>query len=216
MPLTSGDLEAQITEFATTRANEWRKLGIQSALIPLDATSFEEQLLTSDEFWIVVFVGGSVSSKSKSYGARMNLVRLSANLRGLANTGIVDCNENFELCQNEFKEKTLHSSIFPLFRGYARGPKKTSEEIFVFDETPVHVACGIMEKMVQLLMAHERVCKDGECRAVAQAFEEGYQDYEEEEEEEQPPERQYQDSGSHQPVRRVIEGGRRPNMIGGQ
>jgi hypothetical protein len=128
----------------------------------------------------------------------------------------VECDaENFEFCQGEFPEKGIHYGMFPLFRGYPRGPKKKkySEEIFIFDETPVHVACGIIEKMVRLLMAHERVCQDGECTAVAQSFEEGYEEYEEEVEEQQ--ERGYQDTGSHKPVeRRTIEGRRPTNMLG--
>lgn len=209
MQLAPGDLEQQLLNFATVRAAEWKRLGFQSALIDLDSSNFDEQIQNSEEFWIVVFVGGSISSKSKSYSARMNIVRLSANLRGLANTAIVDCNGNWELCQKEFPGKSLDTNSFPLFRGYARGTRKISEELFVYDTTPVHVACEIIEKMVQLLMANERICKDGVCHAVAQAFEESYEEYVEEEE--APKERGYQDSGQRNPAQRVIEG-RRPNI----
>lgn len=93
----------------------------------------------------------------------MNIVKLSANLRGLAVTAIVDCNAEFDLCQREFPGKQvgflkvdltllkLHMGSFPLFRGYARGSRKISEELFVYDTTPVHVACEIIEKMVLTL-----------------------------------------------------------------
>lgn len=207
------DIEEQIFEFATLRGQEWKRLGFQSALILLDSSNFDEKLKNSEEFWIVVFIGGSVSSKSKSYSARANIVRLSANLRGLANTAIMDCNAEWELCQREFPDRVLNTGSFPLFRGYARGTRKMSEELFVYDTTPVHVACEIIEKMVQLLMANERICKDGVCHAVAQAFEEGYEEYVEEQPEE-PRQQRYQDSGAQKPKYLTIEGGRPVNMLG--
>eukprot|EP01127_Copromyxa_protea_P024045 TRINITY_DN9295_c0_g1_i1.p1 TRINITY_DN9295_c0_g1~~TRINITY_DN9295_c0_g1_i1.p1 ORF type:complete len:419 (-),score=80.19 TRINITY_DN9295_c0_g1_i1:33-1289(-) len=213
MQLHHGDLEAQLIDFVNSKANDWNKLAIQSALINLNATTFEEELKTSEEFWIVVFVGGSISSKSKSYSARMNVVRLSANLRGLANTAIVDCNVDFDLCSKEFGGNAINMDSLPRFKGYARGTRKTSEELFSYDSTPVHVACEIMEKMVRLLMANERICHDGVCHAVAQTFEAGYEEYVEEEEPEKP-EMMYQENGQQQPNRRVIEGRRPQQMLG--
>lgn len=66
---------------------------------------------------------------------------------------------------------------------------------------------------VQLLMANERICKDGVCHAVAQAFEEGYEEYLEEEEQKPQEDRGYRDSGTQQKVYPAVEG-RRPNMLG--
>eukprot|EP01126_Amoeba_proteus_P000297 TRINITY_DN10096_c0_g2_i4.p1 TRINITY_DN10096_c0_g2~~TRINITY_DN10096_c0_g2_i4.p1 ORF type:complete len:233 (-),score=39.29 TRINITY_DN10096_c0_g2_i4:91-789(-) len=209
MALVGLPIDQFAPEWITSRSSEWKRLGVQSNLISLDKENFEEEVNGYEDLWIIMFTGGSRNSKVHCDSARMNMVRLSANLRGLAQVGVVDCNSNLELCIKEFKTVP---TTFPLFRVYSRGAVKTSEELFNFRSVPVHVACEMIEKLVQMLMANEKICKDGVCSAVTQAFQETYEAHKEEpKEDEKPPHRGYQDPGNK--ARTNFVDGKRPNLL---
>lgn len=91
-----GPLEPlEVTTWLKRVAREWRWLMRQSRhLISLvSEQAFKEQVLESNEFWIVVFLDGFDCSACQT--AKTNVMRLAASLKGLSDVkvGIVNCEE---------------------------------------------------------------------------------------------------------------------------
>ena len=85
----------EVTTWLKRVAREWRWLMRQSRhLISIASEqAFNEQVLSSHEFWIVVFLDGFHCSACQT--AKTNVMRLAASLKGLRDVkvGIVNCED---------------------------------------------------------------------------------------------------------------------------
>jgi hypothetical protein len=84
-----------VTEWVRRVAIEWRWLMKQSSHLVhiLKEHEFQEQVLNSTEFWIVVFLDGFDCSACQT--AKTNVMRLAASLKAYQDVkiGIVNCEE---------------------------------------------------------------------------------------------------------------------------
>ena len=62
----------------------------------MNAENFDEMVMASKDFWVVVFMGGK--SCSKCNDARANIFRLAGELAGIGRIGMVSCPQNAALC----------------------------------------------------------------------------------------------------------------------
>lgn len=149
------DLEEQLVTFATNQAAHWKNLASNHALVQLTLQNFEQQVKTSEDFWVVLYTGGRSHSKVRCDAGRMAFIELSANLKGLAKVGHVDCDTDTDICLREFPGRQLHFNGFPLFLIYPSGPNKTPVEVFHFNNVMIEVGCGIIEKTVKALLGNK-------------------------------------------------------------
>jgi len=163
MVVGNGELDAQLMNFVNSRVSEWNYLAQNANLQELTDANFAAKVRESNDFWAVIFVGGMGQATTRNNSGKMAFMRLSTNLKNLANVGIINCDENVRTCVREFqKEKKLYFPSFPYFRLYSRGnaENKISREPFSLDAIGnVDLGVALMENVLRIALAGGDSCK---------------------------------------------------------
>ena len=135
--------------WARQQVQDWRWLFSQAHLqaLPDSVSGFQEKVVDGDDLWVVMFSGGEYCAACKS--AKKNALRLSADLRGLAQVGLVDCSLPTAqgLCTDEAVPRPL-----PQFKLYPYGPKRKGQGEWLFERSdlPIHLGLELTAKLVSL------------------------------------------------------------------
>lgn len=130
---------------------DWNRLFMGAALTALTAEAFEEEVIASEDLWVVYMSGGPKCSRSRD--ALANVVRATTALSGRARVGVLDCSapEAAPLCAPHT------SSPSPRFVGFPRGPKTAGMPgtlLFNSADVPSHQALPLIEAVVRLALDH--------------------------------------------------------------
>ena len=141
-------------------AREWRWLFANADVTTLTGEAFDETVLGSPDFWLVLFVDGEDCGPCRV--ALTNLVRLSAGVRGLARVGVVDCELEVDapgggVCARVGVPPAPHAPVIRVFRRGVKGPRYAGEDLFNAMDVEPHVALQLSERLLRLALAMDLV-----------------------------------------------------------
>merc|ERR1712150_49747 len=127
-------------------SNEWTWLFTHADLIDLTAHNFAHTVYNSTDFWLVMFTDGFDCGACKT--AKTNMMRLSAGFKGIAKSGVVNCetDENLDFCYEKFK--LPQAPHLPQIRGFRKGNKTSNdlgEMLYNPNSVEPHLAIEIIE-----------------------------------------------------------------------
>ena len=145
----------RVASWARDTAKEWRTLFLTSHITHLDATNFDETVISDHErAWVVLFTDGIACAPCRT--ARTNLLRLSTSLAGLpVGVGYIDCETptNHLFCRQHGMPDRPHA---PDFFGWPRGLKTRGEVLFSAAQIEAHRALELIDRGLRLALSHER------------------------------------------------------------
>lgn len=147
-----------IATWAREVATEWRYLFSQSNVKDLSAATFSEMVIKSKDFWVILFVDGLECGPCKT--AKTNMMRLSAGLRGLAQVGVVDCDdpENSQFCVHD--QGIPSAPHAPVSKAWKKGNKTEGDRgeiLWNNNEVEPHIALELTERAVRLALSQDMV-----------------------------------------------------------
>jgi hypothetical protein len=238
--------QASLESWARTVAGEWRWLLHHSnvtMLVPshekttpefmeeeteeepekvVTANGFEESVMASEEFWVVLFTDGLDCPICKI--ARTNMLRLSASLKGQAMVGIFDCSQGGMLGAEEQEQLGERAKRLcyeemgiaavphpPTAKAWRRGKKRAGdkgETLYNAKMFAPHLALKLIERAVRLAGADRQQAKGENSRAGGVDFEAEEEEAAEEEDEpdappQRPPDQEFWEEGD-MPQREAI------------
>lgn len=150
--------QEHVEEFAARKSRtvdsfiEFAEKGIRlahdSTLHPIDAFVMHKNVTNSDStgVWIVLFQGGSCRECGT---LKASLRRMSANIRSLANFGILDCDKESKVCGEQYVRK------FPTLKMYPyQGAKGTGETLYEPGGSDPVIILPVVEKVIRLCIAN--------------------------------------------------------------
>jgi len=166
------------------------------------ANGFDEEVLASEEFWVVLFTDGLDCPICRI--AKTNMLRLSASLKGQARVGIFDCSQAgvagseqdqlqeraARLCYEEMGIAAVPHP--PTVKAWRRGKKRDGdkgETLYNAKMFAPHLALKLIERAVRLAVAGREQAKGGQTGGVDFEAEEEEKVEEEDDEPDAPPQR---------------------------
>jgi thiol-disulfide isomerase/thioredoxin len=154
------------------------RLAHESTLQVMDAFLMHKNVTNdeSTELWIVLFEG----SYCPDCGSMKASLRcMSANIRGLANFGVLDCAKEPTICKDQYV-----GNFYPVLKMYPyRGPKGTGETLLEPNGLDPLIVLPVAEKVIRMCIANIKVA-NGLMNTL-------HEDQYSEEEEPEPPQAQY-------------------------
>jgi thiol-disulfide isomerase/thioredoxin len=126
-----GDAHARgvesIATWAKEIADEWKWLFSRANLTEFETEeAFQQQVIASSDFWIVLFSDGAECSSCKT--AKTNMMRLSAGLLSMARVGFFNCLASHE-ARAFCSQRDLPASPFaPQVRAFQSGAKQADDK----------------------------------------------------------------------------------------
>jgi thiol-disulfide isomerase/thioredoxin len=127
------------------------RLAHESTLQPIDAFLMHKNVTNSSStgLWIVLFEDTECGAPCNTLKASIR--RMSANIRGLANFGVVDCNVEATIC----KEQYVTGTGYPVLKMYPyQGVKGTGETLYHPGSLGAHFVLPVVEKVIRLCIAN--------------------------------------------------------------
>ena len=122
------------------------RLAYESTLQPIDGLVMERNVTNIDSvgLWIVLFEN-TQRACPQCNTLKAQLRRMSANLRGLANFGTLDCGKESKVCEGQYV-----GNQYPILKLYPyKGSKGTGETLVKHGEDPL-AALPIVEKVIRM------------------------------------------------------------------
>jgi thioredoxin-like negative regulator of GroEL len=151
------------------------RLAHESTLHPIDAFAMHKNVTNTDStgVWIVLFQGASCR---ECVTLKASLRRMSANIRGLANFGILDCDKESKVCGEQYVSQYPTLKMYPY-----QGAKGAGETLYEPGGSDPVIILPVIEKVIRLCIANIEAAT-GLMNML----------HEEDEPEEEPPKPQYQ------------------------
>lgn len=125
------------------------RLAHESTLQPIDAFLMHKNVTNSESIglWIVLFEG---SECAECGTLKASIRRMSANIRGLANFGVVDCDAESKICSEQYV-----GTSFPVLKLYPyQGAKATGETLYQPGGLAPHFVLPVVEKVIRMCIAN--------------------------------------------------------------
>ena len=179
-------------EFATKGI----RLAHEATLQSIDAFVMEKNVTNAESvgLWVVMYEGKHCPQCAS---LKASLRRMSANIQGLANFGVLDCSVHPKVCQYQYV-----GSKYPVLKLYPyKGAKGTGETLVEAGADPL-VLLPVVEKVIRMCLANIEA-ENGLMKTLLEE--------EEEYDEPEPPKPQYQYPEPERQQQRVLPAGVRAN-----
>lgn len=171
------------------------RLAHESTLHTIDAFVMHKNVTNAESkgLWIVLFHGRICTTCGP---LKASLRRMSANIRGLANFGVINCGDEPAVCKQQYI-----GNQYPVLKMYPyQGSKGTGETLIEPNGVDPLIVLPIAEKVIRMCIANI----EAENALMNTLHDDGFN---EEEEPEEPPQAQYQYPQPEQKTRHYLPAG---------